>query len=110
MKNVAASVRARLANLGQAEGIGLEFMIERFANRQTELPSKAPFALTEAFFSDKGKQTQWNAFLRKNRLEIRSLDQVIGHIREFLLPVILDGPSQTTKTWHPGIGWHESSS
>ena len=31
MKNVAASVRARLADLGRAEGVGLDFMIERFA-------------------------------------------------------------------------------
>lgn len=31
MKNVAASVRARLTNLGRAQGVGLDFMIERFA-------------------------------------------------------------------------------
>lgn len=31
MKNVAASVRARLANLGRAQGVGLDFLIERFA-------------------------------------------------------------------------------
>lgn len=31
MKNTAASVRARLANLSRAEGVSLDFMIERFA-------------------------------------------------------------------------------
>ena len=30
-KNIAASVRARLANLAKAEGVALDFMIERFA-------------------------------------------------------------------------------
>lgn len=84
-------------------------IIRTFTNRQTELPSVAPFALTEAFISDTGKQTQWNAFLRKNRLELRSLDQVIGRLRGFLLPVILDSPSHAAKTWHPETGWAESS-
>ncbi len=31
MKNVAASVRARLADLGRAQGVGLDFLIEHFA-------------------------------------------------------------------------------
>jgi hypothetical protein len=31
MKNVAASVRARLTNLSRSEGVALDFMIERFA-------------------------------------------------------------------------------
>lgn len=31
MKNVAASVRARLANLSRAQGVELDFLIERFA-------------------------------------------------------------------------------
>lgn len=84
-------------------------IIRTFANRQTELPSEAPFALTEAFVSDMGKQTQWNAFLRKNRLEPRSLDQVISRIREFLLPVILNTPSHTMRTWNPKTGWSESN-
>jgi len=81
-----------------------------FANRHTKLPSEAPFALTEAFSSDTGKQIQWNAFLRKNRLEVKSLDQVTGRLRGFLLPVILDSPSPTAKTWNPETGWTESPS
>lgn len=80
-------------------------IIRTFANRQTELPLEAPFALTEAFFLDTGKQSQWSAFLRKSRLEVRSLDQVIGRLREFLLPVILDSPPHTAKTWNPETGW-----
>jgi len=81
-----------------------------FANRQTELPSEAPLALTEAFSSDTGKQMQWNVFLRKNRLEAKPLDQVIGRLRDFLLPVILENPSPIQKTWIPETGWTQKNS
>lgn len=45
MKNVGASVRARLADLGLADGVGLDFMIERFAiGRLLFRTSKCPQA------------------------------------------------------------------
>ncbi len=84
-------------------------IIRTFENRQTELPLEVPFALTEAFSSDAGKQIQWNAFLRKNRLEVRPLDQVIARIRGFLLPVFTQHPRHRPKTWQPETGWAESS-
>ncbi len=84
-------------------------IIRTFENRQTELPLEVPFALTEAFSSDAGKQIQWNAFLRKNRLEARQLDQVIARIRGFLLPVFSRHPSHRSITWQPDTGWVESS-
>jgi hypothetical protein len=84
-------------------------IIRTFENRQTELPVEVPFALTEAFSSDSGKQIQWNAFLRKNRLEARLLEQVITRIRGFLLPVFTRQPTHRPKTWHPESGWVDTS-
>jgi predicted nucleotidyltransferase component of viral defense system len=59
-----------------------------FQRRQTALPEQAPLALAEAFLSDSTKQTQWQAFLRKNKLgsEGAELQQVVGLLREFLMP------------------------
>lgn len=51
MKNVAASVRTRLSNLGK---------------NSTPVLKGLPVALTPEFGSYPGKLTQWSAFLRKN--------------------------------------------
>lgn len=62
-----------------------------FDRRRTVLPSSAPLALTPAFFEDRTKQEQWKAFLRRSRLEATdtSLADVVGALREFLLPPAL---------------------
>jgi predicted nucleotidyltransferase component of viral defense system len=59
-----------------------------FERRQTTLTDKLPIALTEEFINDKGKQTQWNAFLRKNKLKQISLELVIDSLKEFFQPII----------------------
>ena len=60
-----------------------------FARRQTAFPTQAPLALTDEFSNDKGKQTQWSAFLRKNRLDnSKGLSEVIDLLRAFFLPII----------------------
>jgi predicted nucleotidyltransferase component of viral defense system len=85
--------------------------IERtFERRQTSLPIQLPFALTAAFGDDTIKQTQWNAFIRKGKLDEVSLPAVIEQIRNFLAPVILDRQVSTPKTWHPETGWTENCS
>jgi Nucleotidyl transferase AbiEii toxin, Type IV TA system len=85
--------------------------IERtFERRQTDLPTELPFALTAAFGDDTVKQTQWNAFIRKGKLDEVSLPAVIARIRNFLAPVILDRQVSTPKTWHPETGWTENFS
>jgi predicted nucleotidyltransferase component of viral defense system len=63
-------------------------LLATFQRRQTALPVQAPLALTAAFAGDSTKQTQWQAFLRKNKLEPggAQLDQVVGVLREFLMP------------------------
>lgn len=58
-----------------------------FARRQTELPVEAPLALTPAFATDRQKQTQWKAFLRKTRLDASlDLTHITADLAEFLLP------------------------
>jgi predicted nucleotidyltransferase component of viral defense system len=59
-----------------------------FKRRKTAIPVEA-FALTDAFYADRQKQTQWRAFLRKTRLEAPQDFQVVGAVLQaFLLPVI----------------------
>lgn len=55
-----------------------------FARRQTTLPSAVPQGLSDEFASDPAKQAQWNAFLRRNRLEARALHSVVEKIRSSL--------------------------
>lgn len=59
-----------------------------FARRQTAFPTQVPVALTDEFINDKGKQTQWRAFLRKNRLDdATELREVIDLLRAFFFPL-----------------------
>ena len=52
-----------------------------FARRRTAIPSAVPIGLSDAFASDITKQTQWRAFLNKNKLEPMDLGDVIRAIR-----------------------------
>jgi hypothetical protein len=59
-----------------------------FANRKTPV-APLPLALTRAFAADPGKESQWQAFLRKSRLDNASaeLPEIIDALGAFLLPV-----------------------
>ncbi len=57
-----------------------------FERRGTALPDGVPFGLTDAFATDAQKQAQWNAFLRRNRLEAPQLATVVAELRQFLVP------------------------
>lgn len=52
-----------------------------FSRRQTAVPSAMPIGLSDAFAGDTTKQTQWQAFLNKNKLEPMDLRDVIDAIR-----------------------------
>ncbi len=52
-----------------------------FTRRRTTLPSALPVAYTAAFYEDSQKATQWNAFLRKNRLQAPELPELIKIIQ-----------------------------
>lgn len=69
-----------------------------FDRRKTNIAPEVPFGLTDAFAQDKQKQTQWQAFLGKNRLEAQRLEGVVASLRDFLHPVIT---AASTDTHHP---------
>lgn len=79
-----------------------------FKQRNNPLPGDIPNALTERFTEDENKQKQWQAFLRKNRLDDSiSLKDVVEQIRNFLLPLtstLING-EVFTKLWSPETGW-----
>lgn len=59
-----------------------------FERRKTAVPEE-PFALTPEFYSDRGKQAQWRAFLTKSGVKAPAAFAEVGDvIRAFLLAVI----------------------
>lgn len=80
-----------------------------FERRRTELPAKAPVALTQEFSSDRLKATQWKAFLRKGRLleTPPPLADVVSLLGSFLMPptTALAENASWTCTWVP-VAWH----
>jgi hypothetical protein len=84
-------------------------MTATFGQRGTPLPTSPPPALTESFTADQVKQAQWNAFLRKGRLETEAgtLTEIARGIADFLLPPAYEAANGATfeKNWAPGGPW-----
>lgn len=82
-----------------------------FDRRKTALPAAVPFGLSDGFAADGQKQTQWLAFLRKNKLQALSLDDTVAMLRDFLLPVILAAnlDAQYLQNWCAGGPWKQVS-
>ena len=82
-----------------------------FKRRLTQLPEALPVAFTDEFRKDTGKQIQWSAFLRKSEPQVfpGNLDDTIGEIVEFLIPVLksIQIGSDFTSTWNRDRAWHE---
>lgn len=78
-----------------------------FDRRKTELPTGVPFGLTDDFAADEQKQTQWRAFLGKNRLEALALEVLVAALRDFLLPVIdaANADTHLALLWPAGGPW-----
>jgi len=78
-----------------------------FDRRKTALTGQAPFGLTDAFAQDTQKQKQWQAFLKKNRLEALALGDVIAALTTFMLPVIEAASANTAfpARWQAGGSW-----
>ena len=55
-----------------------------FQRRGTSLPDGVPFGLTDAFATDAQKQSQWTAFLRRNRLAAPNLETAVDELRAFV--------------------------
>jgi len=61
-----------------------------FKRRGTPIPSASPVGLTSEFALDEKKRMQWEAFLRKNRLDSLSLEEVIVRLVAWLQPAMLE--------------------
>lgn len=81
-----------------------------FSGRDVSLSPAAPVALTPAFAADPIKQTQWNAFLRKNQLNADELTVVIAQLQDLLLPVSQAAATQVDfhKQWPAAGPWLDS--
>ena len=53
-----------------------------FERRKMPLPTTVPIGLSDSFASDVTKQTQWNAFLKRNQLEPTVLVDVVSTLRD----------------------------
>lgn len=53
-----------------------------FERRKMPLPKTVPIGLSDSFASDVTKQTQWNAFLKRNQLEPTVLADVVSTLRD----------------------------
>ncbi|MEX2376109.1 MAG: hypothetical protein WD942_11085, partial [Dehalococcoidia bacterium] len=65
------------------------------------------FGLTDDFARDTQKQTQWQAFVGKNRLEALELEVLVAALRDFLLPAIAAANADThfPQRWPAGGPW-----
>jgi hypothetical protein len=79
-----------------------------FGSRRTPLPQGLPAALTETFFGDQAKQTQWTAFVRKAGIrDAAGLDDTVEVIVAFVevpLGAVADGSASSYK-WRAGGPW-----
>ncbi|MEX0900834.1 MAG: nucleotidyl transferase AbiEii/AbiGii toxin family protein [Gammaproteobacteria bacterium] len=98
---------AMLAQCHQFSGERLVAQVHAtFKRRNTAVPTEVPDAFTDGFASDRSKQTQWTAFLARNRLPQQSLENVTSSISAFAMPIfdaVRDG--KAIGTWPPGGPW-----
>lgn len=85
-------------------------ILATFNRRGTDLPEGAPLALTSEFGKNATKIIQWNAFLRKRKLEAPGFPEVITRVSSFLLPLIQSHGNPSGINWIPGTGWTENQS
>jgi hypothetical protein len=94
------------------DGTTLTTAIQRtFANRNTAVVS-SPKALTSEFGSDTSKQTQWQAFIRKTKLNgaPTTLQTVIDDLAPFLTPAAraIESGSAFDQRWIAGGPWRST--
>ena len=101
-----------LARNLEFEGRRLSEAIRRtFERRKTQLPTAVPTAFTSAFFEDRGKRIQWQAFLGKGLMttEKVSLAEVMSLVWAFLLApthALVSGKRFRAR-WQQGGPWLE---
>lgn len=82
-------------------------MQSTFSRRKTEIPKTLPIAFTEEFSQDPLKQTQWNAFIKKNSLVAINLTQIVQGITVFINPIFIAirGSKDYSLKWQSDRGW-----
>jgi len=78
-----------------------------FERRGTSIPAQRPVGLSDEFSMDSQKNMQWQAFLRKNRLDATQLKDIVTDLQDFLIPVLMclrQGRSLNSN-WRAGSGW-----
>ena len=80
-----------------------------FERRKTAVPVTAPLALTNSFRADPVKVVQWEAFIRKGRLDAKgmTLEAVCEVLSDFLMPVsgAVAAREPFPKSWKAGGPW-----
>ncbi len=97
-----------LASRSDYEGDVLRAAIAATLERRgTPVPADIPFGLTDDFANDPQKRVQWQAFLGKNRLDSRSLHEVIESLRKFVMPPLMNVDQNTAfrMRWVQDKGW-----
>jgi hypothetical protein len=101
-----------IAHQFEFDGLTLSEAIRNtFARRQTALQKQTPSGLSSTFYSDKQKNLQWNAFLKKGMLFSTSpppsLEEVCNLLGTFLMPPTqtLENNQTFTGQWQPGGPW-----
>lgn len=86
-------------------------MAATFRKRRTPLPADTPIALSPEFYEDMQKQTQWRAFVSKDRLDGHQmqLDDAICALRQFLMPPLTAAAKDEAleAVWVPPGPWRE---
>ena len=77
-----------------------------FRRRKTDLPAGQPEGLSPAFANDPTKNAQWAAFVRRARLRESQSDlkELIGVLREFIMPVVEAARQQKEFASHWPVG------
>ncbi len=81
-----------------------------FQNRSTQLPDGFSLQFSQSFAED--KQRQWQAFMRREKMEsgeVNNFAQVIQRLNEFLLPVVdaMQKHVEFDDVWIPEKGWEK---
>ena len=80
-----------------------------FRRRRAVLPNELPIGLSIEFVSDAGKLSQWDAFVRRSRLDTKeiNLEAVVKVIADFMMPPSIaaaEGKAFLLR-WTPGGPW-----
>jgi predicted nucleotidyltransferase component of viral defense system len=92
------------------DGANLVRAIEAtFRRRRAVLPNELPIGLSIEFVSDAGKLSQWDAFVRRSRLDTKeiNLEAVVKVIADFMMPPSIAAAEGKAflLTWTPGGPW-----